>query len=401
LEQKIALVIDRVKKMASLAPIYLDHASTSEVDPQVAKVIYETMLHFSGNPSNLHKRGQEAGQILRKARSQIADCLGVDPVEIYFTASGSEANNWVMFSAANLYDRVMTSEIEHASLHFAFEEAKERSKLLSGAKPDFQTVSTSSSGEVDLLSLREQLHNTRTFVSLIAVNNETGVTLDFEGLKAIKEKSPFDFHTDATQVLGKIDLDFKNGLIDYATFSGHKIGAPKGIGFLYKKKNKTLKKWLLGGAQELGLRAGTENTPYIVGLALAVEKTLSDMQTKKAHFKTLSAHWKNLIQAVPNVVVNGTRERNSDAIFNFSVEGLDSDLLQIVLSQKGVYLSGGAACSSGSQMPSRVLKAMGLPSERIRSALRVSFSSQTTIEELQRAAKILQETVLSMQQKGK
>ncbi|MBL8993318.1 MAG: aminotransferase class V-fold PLP-dependent enzyme, partial [Spirochaetia bacterium] len=247
--------------------IYLDHASTSPVLPEVRDEIISAMDRVSGNPSNLHRAGQEAARLLRTSRTRIAECLDVLPTEILFCSCGTEANNWVLESTAVIHpdlDLLALSTMEHASVHFKAESLRGRVKEV-----DFYPVNEE--GVLDLSGLSEKLRGKKTFFSLLAVNNETGVVQPLEEVRAFANGNALILHSDATQALGKIPFQPSKLGLDFATFSGHKIGAPKGIGFLFKKQSAAFSTLLHGGTQALGSRGGTDNLPDIAGLAQAGE----------------------------------------------------------------------------------------------------------------------------------
>lgn len=372
--------------------IYLDHASTSPVLPEVRDEIVAAMDRVSGNPSNLHRAGQEAARLLRASRAKVAGCLGVLPTEILFCSCGSEANNWILESAAFIHqdlDLLALSTIEHASVHF-------KAESLEGRIKNIAYVPVDEDGILKYTGLPEIIRGKKTFLSVLAVNNETGVIQPISELRSLAAEGDLILHSDATQALGKIPFQPAKLGLDFATFTGHKIGAPKGIGFLYKKQSAPFSKLLHGGNQEFGYRAGTENIPYIAGLAKAVERAVSRLPETAPHLSKLHQAAVAGISEIKGVRFNGSQDRHSHAILNFSVEGLASDILQIRLSDAGLCLSGGSACSSGANRPSRVLTSMGLSTETIRSALRMSFSAATTAEEVSAGLSILKKTVESL-----
>lgn len=372
--------------------IYLDHASTSPVLPEVREEIFSAMDRVTGNPSNLHKAGQEAARLLRSSRARVAACLGVLPTEIFFCSCGTEANNWILESAATVLkdlDLLALSTIEHASVHF-------KAESLAGRIRETRFCTVDDTGVLKMDGLPDLFQGKKVFFSLLAVNNETGVIQPLEELRSLGKEGDLILHSDATQALGKISFLPAELDLDFATFSGHKIGAPKGIGFLYKKQQVAFSKLLHGGNQEFGYRGGTENIPYIAGLAKAVELATVRVGETNRHLTKLYAAAVGEIAKVGGIRLNGSQTKHSRAIINFSVEGLPSDILQIRLSDDGLCLSGGSACSSGANRPSRVLTAMGLDPETIRCALRMSFSPQTSLEEVMQGVALLKKTVASL-----
>ncbi len=365
--------------------IYLDHASTTPVLSEVRDEIISIMDRVTGNPSNLHRLGLEAARQLRLSRTKIAECLGVLPTEIFFCSCGTEANNWIFESVLATQpelQNIVVSSIEHASVHFKAESLRETEK-------NIIQLPVLGSGVIDLQKLPKILEAGNSFLSLIAVNNETGMRQPLADIRSCDPSQSLLFHTDATQALGKVPfLPAKLG-VDFATFSGHKIGAPKGIGFLFKKQNLPFGKMLQGGSQEFGYRGGTENIPYIAGLAKAVEIATEQLSENQKNFSQLSKTLRRELSTIQGLRFHGTDfdnpEKHSQAIFNFSAGNIPSDILQIRLSDAGLCVSGGSACSSGANRPSRVLTAMGVPDAEIKSALRMSISPSTTQGEVTEA----------------
>ncbi|MBN8215002.1 MAG: cysteine desulfurase [Spirochaetes bacterium] len=376
--------------------IYLDYAATTPVLPEVAGAIREAMENHWGNPSSLHPIGQGAGRLLRQSRSRIAAALGVGPTEILFCSCGSEANNWALDGILSAHPDVrtlITSRLEHPSV---FAKAEALAKEDPGLRLHFLPVS--GEGRVLLDGLPDLLASGPALVSLMLVNNETGVLQPVAEAVAMARRAPHPVfvHVDAVQALGKLALDLKGLDADLVSFGGHKIGAPKGAAFLYKKPGLELGRLIEGGGQELGLRGGTENTPYLAGLAVAVERAVLEAPAFAQRCERLQAILLEKLLAIPGVVLNGDPAGNSRAIVNFSVPGTQSDIMQIRLGDGGLCISGGAACASGARRPSRILLAMGLEAKRIESSLRVSFGPATTEAEVLDGARILGEVAAAV-----
>lgn len=371
--------------------IYLDHAATTPVLPEAVDAIQSALANTWGNPSSLHPIGQAAGRLLRQSRSRIAAALGVAPTEILFCSCGSEANNWALEGILCAHPTVrtlVTSRLEHPSV---FSKAEALSSRKGAETVRVHYLPVTEGGRVRVDELPALLESGPALLSLMLVNNETGALQPVADAIAIARRSPHPvfIHVDAIQALGKFPIDLKSLGADLVSFCGHKIGAPKGVAFLYKKSGVELGRLLEGGGQELGLRGGTENTPYVAGLAVAVERAVSGAAANAARFSSLQKLLLEKVLSIPGVTINGDPEESSRAVVNFSVSGTQSDIMQIRLGDAGLCVSGGAACSSGARRPSRILLAMGLDPKRIESSLRFSFGPATTESEVLEGARIL------------
>ena len=357
--------------------IYLDNAATTRVCPEAADIAYKTMLECYGNPSSTHTKGREAKAVLDKARKQLAAALDCAPGEVYFTSCGSEGDNWAILNGAESMRRkglhVISSEVEHDAVRKSVDELKRRGFEVTMLKPE-------SDGSISPESVIGALRPDTVLVSLMMVNNETGAVTDIaEIAKALKKaKSIALLHTDAVQGFMKVPFSAKRLGADMITVSGHKIHAPKGIGALYIKTGFKIKPYIIGGAQESGMRAGTEPMPQIAAFGAAAELAKSGMAENTANMAKLRQYTaERIVAEMPEAVIIGG---GAPHILSVSLPGWRSEVLMNFLEARGIYISRSSACKKGGR--SHVLEAMGLPAEVIDGAVRISLSRYTTKEEL-------------------
>lgn len=368
-------------------PIYLDHAATTPVRTEV----FEAMAPFYGprfgNPSSTHRWGREARAALDEARERVARCLGAAPDEVCFTSGGTEADNLAVLGGWRILKAkgrkaVVTSPIEHkAVLQSVHQAAKE------GAEE--RLLKVEASGAVDLADAKAQLRDDVALCSVMWINNETGVIQPIEELAALTKAAGGVFHTDAVQAFGKVEVDAKKVPFDFVSVSGHKLGAPKGIGAFYIRRGTPLEPLFFGGMQDRGRRPGTENVAAAVGLATAMELAVAE---REAHWKELEALRDRLeaalVARVPDAMVHGRSAKRAPHILNVSVPGTDSESLLMALDLQGVACSSGSACQSGSITPSHVLSAMGVRADLASAAIRMSLGSLTTEPDIARVAEL-------------
>ena len=357
--------------------VYLDNAATTRVCPEAADIAYKTMLECYGNPSSTHTKGREAKAVLDKARKQLAAALDCAPGEVYFTSCGSEGDNWAILNSAESMRRkglhVISSEVEHDAVRKSVDELKRRGFEVTMLKPE-------SDGSISPESVIGALRPDTVLVSLMMVNNETGAVTDIaEIAKALKKaKSIALLHTDAVQGFMKVPFSAKRLGADMITVSGHKIHAPKGIGALYIKTGFKIKPYIIGGAQESGIRAGTEPMPQIAAFGAAAELAKSGMAENTANMAKLRQYTaERIVAEMPEAVIIGG---GAPHILSVSLPGWRSEVLMNFLEARGIYISRSSACKKGGR--SHVLEAMGLPAEVIDGAVRISLSRYTTKEEL-------------------
>lgn len=360
--------------MKQILEIYLDNSATTRVCPEAAKAALEVMTDIYGNPSAVHSFGVKAKTVLEQSRKAVADVLGADSSEIYFSHSGTLANNTAIFSAVNsrrkLGNRIITTRLEHPSVARCMDALENEG---------FQVIrlSPTADGSFSVPELMNSINKNTILISTMLVNNETGAINPTEVIqRAVKRASaPALIHVDAIQGFGKMPIKPTKQGIDLLTVSGHKIHAPKGVGALYIRKGLNLKPFVLGGGQENNMFSGTEPLPAIAGLAAAV-KALPDIRReldKMQYLKSITVA--SLKEEVPNVVINSP-ENGLPYIINLSVPGIPSQVLINFLSERGIYVSAGSACKKGHR--SEVLTALGLPAKTVDSAIRVSMSRFTT-----------------------
>lgn len=357
--------------------VYLDNAATTRVCPEAADIAYKTMLDNYGNPSSTHTKGREAKAVLDNARKQLAAALDCAPGEVYFTSCGSEGDNWAIINGAESMRRkglhIISSEVEHDAVRKSMDELKRRGFEVTMLKPE-------SDGSISPEAVAAALRPDTVLVSLMMVNNETGAVTDIAAVaKALKkEKSIALLHTDAVQGFMKVPFSAKRLGADMITVSGHKIHAPKGIGALYIKTGVKIKPYIIGGAQESGLRAGTEAMPQIAAFGKACElakASMDDATERMAQLRQYAAG--RIVAEMPEAVIIGG---GAPHILSVSLPGWRSEVLMNFLEARSVFVSRSSACKKGGR--SHVLEAMGLPAEVIDGAVRISLSRYTTKDEL-------------------
>lgn len=371
--------------------IYLDNNATTPLAPEVLQAMLPYYQEHFGNPSSAHELGREARKTVDRARQQTAAFLGArHDTEIIFTASGSEANNWAIHSAvrsAPQKKHVITTAVEHHSVLNPIKVLEKEGWRVSWLKTDDQ-------GQLDLRELEQALSADTALVSIMAVNNETGNLFPYQEIAARVKTYATDIsvHVDGVQLAGKKTVLLQDTGIDFFSFSAHKIHGPKGVGGLYARKGMALHPWILGGGQERGRRAGTENVAGIAGLAKACELAAEYLPRESELAALRDRLEKAILFAVPEVRINTAEERICNTT-NMSFSGMDSESLLISLSQMGVCASSGSACMSGAAELSHVLLAMGYEEDRVKGAVRFSLSRYNTAEEIDRTAEAVARSV--------
>lgn len=372
--------------MSAPPPIYLDHAATTPVRPEVLEVMLPFFGARYGNPSSTHRWGREARVALDEARERVARCLNASPDEICFTSGGTEGDNLAILGGWRILQRsgkraVVSTPIEHkAVLQAVHQAAKE------GAEERLLRIAAD--GVVDLEDARRRITAGDTaLVSVMWVNNETGVLQPIAELAALANEAGALFHTDAVQAFGKVELDAKRIPFDFAAVSGHKLGAPKGIGAVFIRRGTPLEPLFFGGSQDRGRRPGTENVAAAVGLARAMELAMAEREAHWRHCEALRDRLESALRArIPDAVVHGFGAPRAPHILHISVPGTDAESLLMALDLQGVAASSGSACQSGSVTPSHVLSAMGVRPDIATAAIRLSIGPSTTDAEIARVA---------------
>ncbi len=369
------------------SPIYLDHAATTPVRAEVFEAMRPFFGPRFGNPSSTHRWGREARAALDEARERVAKCLGARPDEVCFTSGGTEGDNLAILGAwrsAHAAGRraVVTTPIEHKAILGAVHQARAE-----GAEE--RMLDVDSDGRVVNSSFDALVNETVAVCSVIWVNNEIGTIQSVPELAARAKAKGVVMHTDAVQAFGKVHIDSSSQQFDLLSISGHKIGAPKGIGALFIRRGTQLQPLMHGGTQDRGRRPGTENVASAVALAMAAEMTLSEHEAECARLSRLRDRLEAAImERIPDAVIHGRGAPRAPHVLNVSVPGTDSESLLMALDLKGIAASGGSACQSGSISPSHVLLAMGLPADLASAAIRMSLGSLTTDECIDRVAEV-------------
>ncbi len=369
------------------APIYLDHAATTPVRPEVLEAMQPFFGPRFGNPSSTHRWGREARTALDAARERVAKCLGANADEVCFTSGGTEGDNIAVLGGWRVLkpkgrNAIVTSPIEHKAVLQSVHQATKE-----GAEERLLTVD--STGTVELTSANDLVRDDTALCSVMWINNEIGTIQPIEELAALSKSRGVIFHTDAVQAFGKVEIDARKTPFDFLSISGHKIGAPKGIGAMYIRRNTPLEPLFFGGSQDRGRRPGTENVAYAVALATAAELTLAEHERESARLTALRQKLEAAILAkLPDAIVHGRGAKRAPHVLNISVPGTDSESMLMALDLQGIACSGGSACQSGSVGASHVLDSLGLRADIANAAIRMSLGALTTDESIDRVAEI-------------
>lgn len=360
--------------------IYLDNAATTRTAPEVVDAMLPYFTQYYGNASSIYKLGSESKKATIQARETIANTLGAQPNEIYFTAGGSESDNWALKATFEAYQNkgkhIITSKIEH---HAVLHTCEYLEKL--GAEVTYLDVDED--GVVDLEQLKKAIRSDTILISIMFANNEIGTIQPIKEIGEIAAEHGILFHTDAVQAYGQLPINVEELHIDMLSASGHKLNGPKGIGFLYINKKVRIRSFVHGGQQERGRRAGTENVPGIVGLAAAVERAFRIMEEKTRKEIELRDYLiSRLEKEIPYSRLNGHRTKRLPNNVHFGFEFIEGESMLIMLDMKDICASSGSACTSGSLDPSHVLLAIGLPHEKAHGSLRMTLSEENTKEEM-------------------
>ena len=376
--------------------IYLDNAATTRTSQAVVDAMMPYFNQYYGNPSSVYSFSNYGKEAMAKARKQIADVLGVNPEEIYFTAGGSEADNWALIATAEAYQdkgkHIITSKIEHHAVLHACQYLEKR-----GFEVTYLDVDEN--GTVDLEQLKSAIRPDTILISIMFANNEIGTIQPVKEIGEIAKAHNVLFHTDAVQAFGHIPIQADELNIDMLSASGHKFNGPKGIGFLYIRKGIKTKSFIHGGAQERKRRAGTENLPGIVGIGEAARLAAERLKERQEKEIRMRDYLINRITAeVPYVRLNGHRINRLPNNVNLSFQFIEGESLLIMLDMAGICGSSGSACTSGSLDPSHVLLAIGLPHEIAHGSLRLTLSEENTMEEMDYVVEKIKEIVARLRE---
>ena len=371
--------------------IYADNAATTKISPAAMAAMTKCMEEAYGNPSSLHSVGQKAAEVLQKAREDIAEILGADFREIYFTSGGTEADNQAIYSAAVFGAKkgrkhIISSAIEHhAVLHMLNRLEKEGFEIT--------LLDVGEKGIVDPEDVRKAIREDTALVTIMYANNEIGTLQPIREIAEICREKKVIFHTDAVQAAGHVPINVTEEKIDMLSLSAHKFHGPRGIGVLYVRKGVPLFNLIEGGAQERGRRPGTENLPAIVGMAAALKEAVSDMEAAGEKTAALRDILIEGLSKIPHARLSGDARKRLPGNVNFCFEGIEGESLLLLLDNKGIAASSGSACTSGSLDPSHVLLALGLPHEVAHGSLRLSISEENTEEEMRYIVDAVREVV--------
>ncbi|MEB3359908.1 MAG: cysteine desulfurase NifS [Synechococcales bacterium] len=373
---------------------YFDNNATTQIAPEVVEAMLPYLTQYYGNPSSMHTFGGQVGQAVQEARSQVAALLGAEPSEIIFTSCGSEGNNTAIHAAlAAQPDKrhIITTKVEHPAILNVCKHLEKRGYTVTYLTVDGQ-------GQIDLMELEAAITGGTALVTTMYANNETGVIFPIETIGAIAKEYGATFHVDAVQAVGKVPINLKTSTIDLLTLSGHKLHAPKGIGALYVRRGFRFRPFLLGGHQERGRRAGTENVPGIVALGKAAELAAADLFDIKAEKAKRDRLEQGILTTISDCVVNGHPTQRLPNTTNIGFKYIEGEAILLMLNKYGICASSGSACTSGSLEPSHVLRAMGLPYTILHGSIRFSLSRYTTYDEVDYLLRVLPDIVARLRE---
>ncbi|UCG56631.1 MAG: cysteine desulfurase NifS [Phycisphaerales bacterium] len=359
--------------------IYFDNNATTKVADEVLDEMRPLFCELYGNPSSMHTFGGQIGRKIRQAREQVAALLGCDPSEIVFTGCGTESDNTAIkgtLAAVPNKRKVITTRVEHPAVLAVCRDLENYGYTV-------VELGVDKKGRLDMAELQEQLDEDTALVTIMYANNETGVVCPVEDIAELVSSKGAVFHTDGVQAVGKIPLNLSQGNIDLLSLSGHKLHAPKGVGVLYVRKGTRLSPFMLGGHQEGGRRAGTENVPGIVGLGKACELAARNIEQENNKVRSLRDKLEDaILENCPDARLNGDKENRLPNTTNISFEYIEGEAILLMLDRYGICASSGSACTSGSLEPSHVLRAMGVPFTAAHGSIRFSLSRYNTEKEV-------------------
>lgn len=383
--------------------IYLDYAATSPVLPEVLDEMLPFFTEKYGNPSGVYGTAREARQAVEKARRQVAEAIGAEPAEIYFTSGGSESDNMAIQGYPDIRricsGHIITTKIEHHAVLNACRRLEKDGVLVTYLTPDREGLI--SSGDVERAITEpvrrgcDEIKRQTVLISVMTANNEIGTIEPIRKIGDVARRYGIPFHTDAVQAAGAIPLDVNELMVDMMSISAHKFYGPKGVGALYVRKGTRISNLIYGGSQERGLRAGTENTAGIVGMGKAIEIAVRDMESNRQKTRKLrDLMIREVLENIPESVLNGPADEGRlDNNCHFSFRGIDGEALLLRLDLAGIAASGGSACTSGNREPSHVLQAIGLDEELMNGSIRFTLGRETTEEEIMETVSVTREIV--------
>jgi len=366
--------------------IYLDNNATTMVAPEVLEEMLPFYSELYGNPSSMHHFGGQVGQHLARARERVAQGLGCEPGEIIFTACGTESDNTAFFAATQAQPgkkHIVTTKVEHPAVLNVVQRLERHGY-------EVTQLGTDSQGRLDLEELKASLRDDTALVSIMYANNETGVIYPLPEIAQIVKARGILLHTDAVQAVGKVPFKLSELPVDYLALSGHKLHAPKGVGALFVRKGAPFRTFMLGGHQERGRRAGTENTAGIVALGKAVELATEHIAEENTQVRALRDRLeKGLLESIPDTRLNGHPEERLPNTTNISFKYVEGEAILLMMDQHGICASSGSACTSGSLEPSHVLRALGVPFTYAHGSIRFSLSRYNTDKDVDAVLKVM------------
>ena len=374
------IILSKELTLMNKTKYYFDNAATTPVRKEVLDKMLPFFSENYGNPSSVYEIGARSKTYINEARKKVADAIGCDPKELFFTSCGSEADNWAIKGAAfanrKKGNHIITSAIEHHAVLHTLQYLEKQ-----GFEVTYLPVNEF--GEISLDDLKNAIKDTTILITVMFANNEIGTIEPIEEIAKIAKEHGILFHTDAVQAIGAVEIDVKKMGIDMLSMSGHKFNGPKGVGALYVRRGVKIDNFVHGGGQENGRRAGTENTPGIIGLAEAIEIATKNIPEKAKKISELRDYAiAEIEKRIPYCRLNGHRTKRLCGNINFSFEFIEGESLLLMLDIKGVAASSGSACTSGSLDPSHVLLGIGLKHEIAHGSLRISLGYQNTKEEI-------------------
>ncbi|MGM0676383.1 cysteine desulfurase NifS [Ectothiorhodospira marina] len=374
-----------------MKPIYMDNNATTCVDPRVVETMLPFLTEQFGNPSSMHRFGDQVGRALKRAREQVQSLLGAEHAsEVIFTSCGTESDSTAILSAVRAQPQrreIITTEVEHPAVLNVCEQLEKEGYTIHRLGVDGQ-------GRLDLAHYREVLSDQVAVASIMWANNETGTLFPVESMAEMARAKGVMFHTDAVQAVGKLPIDLKYTCIDMLSLSGHKLHAPKGVGVLYVRRGLRFRPLLRGGHQERGRRAGTENVPGIIALGRAAELALTHMDDERRRVRVLRDRLETgLLEQIPHAFVTGDVDNRLPNTLNIAFEYIEGESILLMLNQQGIAASSGSACTSGSLEPSHVMRAMGIPYTAAHGSVRFSLSRFNTQEEVDRVIQVMPDIV--------
>lgn len=374
----------------------MDHAATTPMDERVCRAMQPYCRKYFGNPATMYSVGRKSEEALEEARSRVARLVGAKPEEIFFTSGGTESDNWAIKGVAYAYEKkgrhIITTQIEHHAV-------LEPCHFLERRGWEVTYLPVDQYGLVDPEDVRRAIRDDTVLVSVMHANNEIGTIEPIAEIGRVARERGVVFHTDAVQTVGKVPVDVEALNVDLLSLSAHKFYGPKGVGALYIRKGVRIESFMHGGGQERGKRASTHNVPGIVGLGVAAEIALAEMEEEAVETRRLAwLLWQGLKERIPDIRLNGHPERRLPGNVNVCIEGAEGEAMLLCLDNNRVCVSSGSACTTGSLEPSHVLLAIGVPAEVAHGSLRFTLGKENTTEHVEYVLEVLPEIVARLRE---